>query len=112
MTDNELKRLAHFIVMEQANNEQWLDAYAKAQAKFTKPQTRLVSAKEAASMLGISVWQLYRIKDDENNVPQFSYIKGESQSSPLKFNSTTIVDEYNRYLAKKKNKVVNIAVAV
>ena len=112
MTDSEIRRLAHYIIMEQASNEQWLTAYAKAQSKLREPQPRLISAKEAANMLGISVWLLYRIKDDEDGKPQFSYTKGNAQSSPLKFNQMTIVDEYNRYLAKKKNKVVNISVAV
>ena len=101
MTDSELRRLAHYIVMEQASNEQWLTAYAKAQSKLREPQRKLISAKEAANMLGISVWRLYRIKDDENGKPQLSYIKGDSQSSPLKFNSATLIDEYS-HIKKKK----------
>lgn len=107
MTDSEMRRLAHYIVMEQASNEQWLTAYAKAQSKLREPQRRLVSAKEAANMLGISVWLLYRIKDDEDGKPQFSYTKGNAQSSPLKFNSATLIEEYERYLAKQQ-KVVDI----
>lgn len=102
MTDSEMRRLAHYIVMEQASNEQWLTAYSKAQSKLREPEKRLISAKKAAEILGISVWQLYRIKDDERGVPQFSYTKGNAQSSPLKFNSATLVDEYDRYLAKQK----------
>ena len=108
MTDNELKRLAHLIVMEQAQNEEWMQAFAKAQAKLQKTEKRLVSAKKAAEILGISTWQLYRIKDDEDGKPQFSYTKGESHSSPLKFNAATLTDEYERYLAKKRVKVVHL----
>lgn len=44
------ERLAHFIVLEQTS----------------ETPNRFVSAEEAAVILGISVWQLYRIKDDEN----------------------------------------------
>ena len=105
MSDSELRRLAHYIVLEQASNEKWLAAYAKAQSKLREPEKKLISAKKAADILGISVWQMYRIKDDEDGRPQFSYTKGESQSSPLKFNSATLLDEYDRYLAKKRNSV-------
>lgn len=102
MSDNELKRLAHLIVMEQAGNEQWMVAFAKAHAKLQKTERRLISAKKAAETLGISVWQLYRIKDDESGTPQFSYTKGDSQSSPLKFDASTLLADYERYLARKK----------
>ena len=107
MSDNELRRLAHLIVLEQASNEQWMIAFAKAQSKH-KTQKRLVSAKKAAETLGISVWQLYRIKDDDDGKPQFSYTKGESQSSPLKFDASTLLEEYERYLARKRNKVIQM----
>ncbi len=112
MTDREIDLLAQRICFYAKNDDELLKKVAKFVKQAEKPENKLISLQEAAERLGISKWQLYRIKDDENNVPQFSYIKGESQSSPLKFNSTTIVDEYNRYLAKKKNKVVNISVAV
>jgi hypothetical protein len=108
MSDNEMRQLAKMIVIEQANNEQWMMAFAKAQAKLQKKERCLVSAKKAAEMLGISVWQLYRIKDDESGRPQFSYTKGESQSSPLKFDSSVLLEEYERYLSRKKFKVVQL----
>lgn len=111
MTDNELKRLAHLIVIEQAQNEDWMLAFAKAQSKLQKTEKRLISSKKAAEMLGISVWQLYRIKDDEDGRPQFSYTKGESQSSPIKFNAATLMDEYERFLARKKTKVVQMEIS-
>ena len=47
-----LKRLAHFIVLEQTSNKE--------------TPKRFVSAEEAAEILGMSVEKLYRIKDDEN----------------------------------------------
>lgn len=103
MTDLELKRLAHFIVIEQSQSEQWMTAFVAAQAKNKKPEKRIVSAKKAAEILGLSVWQLYRIKDDENGMPRFSYIKsGNKKSSTLKFNAVTLVDEYEKYIAKKR----------
>lgn len=101
MTDFELRKLAHYIVVEQASNEQWLTAFAKAQAKIKNSEKRLISAKKAANMLGISVHQLRRIKDDEDGKPQFSYIKGHAQSSPLKFDASRLIGEYNMFLAKK-----------
>lgn len=107
MTDSELQRLAHLIVLEQASNETWMLAFAKANAKLQKPEKKLISAKAAADILGISVWQLYRIKDDEDGRPRFSYTKGKSPSSPLKFNSATLVDEYERFLSSGK-KVIRL----
>lgn len=102
LTDNELRRLALLIVQEQARNPEWMESYAKARAKAENPSVRLVSAKRAAEILGISVWQLYKIKDDENGEPQFSYVKGVSQSSPLKFNVDKLEKEYERYLSSRK----------
>lgn len=105
MTDLELRKLARMIVQEQAENEQWMIAFAKAQSKLQKPVEKLVSPAKAAEILGISVWQLYHIKDDEDGRPRFSYVKtGNSQSSPLKFNAATILEEYDRYLSQKKSK--------
>ena len=108
MTDNEMRRLAHLIVMEQAQNEEWMLAFAKAQAKLQKHEKRLVSAKKAAEILGISTWQLYRIKDNEDGIPQFSYTKGGSQSSPLRFDADKLLDEYERYISSKRMKVVQM----
>ena len=65
MSEYELKRLAKLIVIEQANNEEWMLSFARAQSKLQDHGGVMVSAKKAADMLGISVWQLYRIKDDE-----------------------------------------------
>ena len=83
MSEYELRRLAKMIVEIQSQDEAWLMAFAKAQAKLMPP--RLVSAKEAAGILGISVSCLYKIKDDDYGIPRFTYIKGGSKSSPLKF---------------------------
>lgn len=93
MTETELRRLAHLIVLEQASSDVWMKAYVKAQSAAKKPEKRLVSARQAAELLGISKWQLYRIKD------RFSYVKGASGSSPLKFNAVTLQEEYERYLS-------------
>ena len=50
---NMLKRLAHFIVLEETPK-------------------RFVSGKEAAEILGISVEKLYSIKNDENGTEKSS----------------------------------------
>ena len=102
MTFNELQTLARLIVEEQAKNPEWMAAFAEAQAQQQKKEDKLISAKEAADRLGISVWLLYRIKDDENGNPRFSYRKGDSQSSPLKFNAATLMKEYDAYLANRR----------
>ncbi|MBR5728594.1 MAG: hypothetical protein IKX61_00070 [Prevotella sp.] len=106
MTNGELERLGHYIMLEMVSSEAWMDAFARAFAKVTKGKEtpkRFVSAKEAARILGISVWQLYRIKDDENGKPRFSYIKsGTEKSSTLKFNAATLVEEYERYISFKE----------
>lgn len=107
LSDLELRKLARMIVEEQAENEQWMMNFAKAQSKLKEKERRLVSPEEAAKMIGISVWQLYHIKDDEHGNPRFSYVKsGESRSSRLKFDASVIVDEYSRFLASRKNKCV------
>ncbi len=108
MTDSELQRLAHMIVLEQASNEKWMAAFAKACAGLQQSEQKLISAHKAADMLGISVWQLYRIKDDEEGKPRFSYTKGKSKSSPLKFNAATLLDEFERYLSQNKNKLIRL----
>lgn len=69
-----------------------------------KRKPKLVSPNKAAEILGISVWQLYRIKDNANGIPRFSYIKtGNSNSSPLKFDASKILEEYELYLSERKS---------
>ena len=97
MTDTEIKKLAHYVVIEACSNEDLLRKIATMTTKAQKPQKRLVTAKRAAEILGISVWQLYRIKDN------FSYVKGGGKSSSLKFNETSLLDEYETYLMTRKN---------
>ena len=50
MTDLELRKLARMIVQEQAENEQWMIAFAKAQSKLQKPVEKLVSPAKAAEI--------------------------------------------------------------
>ena len=100
MTDTEIRKLAHYVVMEACTNDDLLRKIANMTTKAQKPPKRLVSAKRAAERLGISVWQLYRIKE------HFSYVKGgDSNSSVLKFNESTLVDEYELYLMSRKKKI-------
>ena len=102
MTDSELRRLAHLIVLEQAQNEDWFLAFLKAKAKLQQKKRRLVKLHEAASILGISKSQLYHIKDDENGRKRFSYIKqGKAKSCPILFDESRLICEYEAYLANK-----------
>lgn len=113
MTDSELQKLAHYIVLEQASNDAWMEAHVRAEMKLRKEgnkSVRYVSPKVAAEMLGISKWQLYRIKDDENGIPRFSYIKsGHEKSSTLKFNASTLLEEYERYISSKGASGIRLA---
>ena len=107
MTDREIDLLAQRICFYAKNDDELLKKVAKFVKQAEKPENKLISLQEAAERLGISKWQLYRIKDDASGKPQFSYVKtGESQSSPIKFNAATLQEEYQRYIASKKNKIV------
>lgn len=105
MSEYELRRLARLIVQGLIDNDLFIAKVAKMMPernRIHESEKRLVGAKEAAKMLGISVTLLRRIKDDENGIPQFSYVKGVSKSSPLKFNAATLMDEYERYVSGKQ----------
>lgn len=107
MTDTELRKLAHYIVQEQAASPQWMKAYCQQRGEDSKAK-KLISVKSAAELLGVSPSWLYHHKDDEYGRPQFSYVKsGDSRSSTLKFNESTIMQEYDMLIAKRK-KVVPI----
>ncbi len=111
MTDSELRRLAYILVEEQARNKQWMANYALAmrgaQSKPVAHEIQLISAKEAAAMLGISYCHFRHIIYDENGNPNFSFIKGASRNSSLKFDKSVLLDEYKRYLAKRSGEAVN-----
>ncbi len=102
ISPRECEMIAMSLVRTMKTDDDLLERICKIMSKGMKKTKRLISAKKAAEILGISVWQLYRIKDDADGVPQFSYTKGDSQSSPLKFNETTLIEEYERYLANKR----------
>lgn len=111
MTDREIDLLAQRICFYAKQDNELLGKIADMVKKAEKPVKKLISLNDAAKMIGISRWQLYRIKDDVTGKPQFSYVKtGDSQSSPIKFNAATIVEEYERYLASKKseNRIVRL----
>lgn len=85
------------------NDDKLIKKLGKIWGKDLNIKPRLVSPAAAAEILGISVWQLYHIKDDKEGKPRFSYVKtGKSKSSPLKFNAVTIIDEYERYLTERE----------
>ena len=98
MSEYELRRLARLIVQGLIDNDLFIAKVAKMMPKRNRiheSEKRLIGAKKAAEMLGISVTLL------RNGVPQFSYVKGGSKSSPLKFNAATLMDEYERYVSGK-----------
>ena len=97
MTDYEIKKIAKAIIEEALQNDALLRKIASYGQLQGKGGERLVTAKEAAKMLGISVSHLYHIKDDENGVPQFNYIKGNGKQAPLRFNANTLMSDYERY---------------
>ena len=100
MSIEEIDLLAAKIAEHLMNDDRFTEKVAKAIG--SKPVKKLVSAKEAAAMLGISVMQLYHIKDDENGTPRFSYIKtGSSKQASLKFDSSKLMKEYERYIATR-----------
>lgn len=98
MTDIELKKLAHYIVLEAREDEGLLAKLAKMLQKSGKTeQRRNVNAKVAADMLGISVRQLRRIKDN------FSYVKtGTARSAKILFNANSLNEEFEAYVALKR----------
>lgn len=104
MTEREIDLLAQRICFYAKNDDELLEKVAKFIGKSSKPEPRLVSTKRAAEIIGISEWQLYHIKDDEDGRPQFTYVKaGNSKSARLKFDASVIREEYERFLSKKKN---------
>lgn len=99
MTDIELKKLAAFIVEQQSQDKAWMQAYVAERIKQEKEvaKANLVSANKAAEILGISVGHLRRIKE------HLHYVKGGSQSSPLKFDADKLKDDYLNYVESTKH---------
>lgn len=103
MTDYELQKLAAMIVEQQAKDKAWMQAYVAEhirQEQGIDASTNLVSASEAAEILGISVGHLRRIKD------HLHYVKGGSQSSPLKFDADRLKEDYLDYIKSTQRKVI------
>lgn len=103
MTDQELQKLAAMIVEQQAKDKAWMQAYVAErirQEQGIEASTNLVSAAKAAEILGISVGHLRRIKD------HLHYVKGGSQSSPLKFDADRLKEDYLLYIKSTQRKAV------
>lgn len=97
MSDAELRKLAHYIVLDAREDDALLAKVAKMIEKQGK--SRNVNAKTAAAMLGISVRQLRRIKD------HFTYVKtGDSQQAGIMFNANTLQEEYGAYINTPRTK--------
>jgi len=94
MTDEELRLLAAYIVKEQANSKEWMEAYVRAKNGM-KQESKYISLKEAAVAIGRSASWLYKHKGE------FSYEKSaDSKSSIVMFDSTTLQEEFANYLRK------------
>lgn len=103
LTDRDCKKIVEYLCVELKTDTQLQDLMAKAMLRVSKPKRRLVKLSEAASMLGISTSQLYHIKDDEAGRKRFSYIKqGTAKSSPLLFDESRLIEEFERYLLEKQ----------
>ena len=103
MSDMEIRMLAKYIVAEASQDEALLDKVISAVHRVRKKEKKLITAKEAAMKLGISVWSLYRLKSYPSGEPVFSCVKtGNTKSSTLRYNANTVVEEYDRYLAFKR----------
>ena len=102
MTDNELRKLAQFIVEEQASNANWMLEFAKAQQKLQKGKTEAqwVNSEKAAEILGISRRSMRDIKE------HFTYIKsGSERQSNIYFDANKLREEYDCFLGSKKRVV-------
>ena len=100
MNEAQIRLLAKYIVEYAREDNKLLEKVAKMVERQRSKQKRLVSAKVAATMLGISIGTLYRLKKYPDGRPIFSCIKsGTSKSSTLKYNAATILEEYEEYLA-------------
>jgi len=103
MTDSELQKLAAMIVEQQSKDKAWMQAYVAErirQEQGMDGNTNLVSAAKAAEIIGISVGHLYHIKD------HLHYVKGGSQSSPLKFDADRLKEDYLNYIKSTQRKAV------
>jgi hypothetical protein len=105
MTDNELRKLAQFIVEEQAANPEWMLQFANAQQKLQKGKTQShwINSETAADILGISRRTMRDIKG------HFTFIKsGDERQSNIYFDANKLREEYNCYLASRNKKVVKL----
>lgn len=103
LTNGDCKKMMDYFIQALKQDAELQAVMANALRKSVKPCKQLISAKAAAKLAGISVWQLYRIKDDECGKPRFSYIKtGHTKSSTLRFNANTFMDEYQRYVSSRQ----------
>lgn len=104
MTDNELKKLAQYIVEEQATNAEWMLQFAKAQEKVRKGKSKpqWVNSEKAAEILGIKPRAIREIK------VYFTHIKsGSEKQGNIYFDANKLREEYDCYIASK-NRVVRL----
>ena len=102
LSDNDCRKIAVFICEAMKEDIELQQVIADAMKKVVKPKRCLIRLSEAAIILGISKSQLYKIKDDEQGNKRFSYVKqGSSKSCPVLFDSSRLVQEYERYLLEK-----------
>ena len=104
LSEAEMRTIAMNIIKFAREDDKLLEKVAKMTEKLRSKQQRFVTAKTAASMLGISTWTLYRLKTYPSGEPVFTSIKsGSSRSSTLKYDASKLVQEYEAYLAWKRD---------
>jgi len=96
LTQRDCKMIAECFGDVLKNDTELQDVMATAMARTATQKEHLVKMSDAARILGISKSLLYRIKD------HFSCVKtGEAKTARLLFKESTLLSEYEAYLAKK-----------
>lgn len=104
LSDAEMKTIATYIIKMAREDDLLLERLAKASEKLRSRKQRFITAKKAAETLGISTWSLYRLKTYPSGEPIFTSVKsGNSKSSTLKYDASRLVEEYQAYLAWKRD---------
>lgn len=103
MTDVEIRMLAKYIVEESNSDGAVLDKIISVVVTGDKSERRLVSAKKAAEILGISTSLLYKTKCYPDGRPILTCMKlGSNKSNILRYDANKIVLEWEAYAAWKR----------
>lgn len=103
MSELEIRTQIRYVIAEMLDSDAFFQKMVKAMANAKANEKRLITAKEAAQRLNISMSLLYKMKTYPDGTPIFSVVKtGNAKSSTLRYNSATLVREYEAYLAWKR----------